>query len=370
MFTLEFFVYFEPTHRVFHMIKKRNIVTLKEVADRLGVSVATVSNAFNRPDQLSQALRDNILNACREWGYRGPQASSRKRRTDKTRVVGVMLSNALSYSFSDPMANQILEGLADIFETTDYNLLIIPSRKSLQALDGIQGFVDGFIVYGPPAQDRLKLLMQNKRSLIAIDFYAEGLTCVNIDNRLAARRIASHAFTHPVERAAVIGLRISDCQSVTSLDQTTRLDHQSHIMVQRLLGFRDAAEKAGIVLNDADIWHLPDNTSRLAKELSSALLAGERRPQVLLCMSDTIAVAAAETAREQGLCVGKDILITGFDGIEKAALTNEGITTIAQPHKEKGRIAADLFLGQLPQQDQCLPTELKIRESCPYYSPA
>ena len=86
------------------------MLTLKDVAGHLGVSTATISNAFNRPDQLSQKLRERILSECKTLGYPGPNAAARSLRTGRTGIIGVTLSNYLSYSFSDPVANQFLQG--------------------------------------------------------------------------------------------------------------------------------------------------------------------------------------------------------------------------------------------------------------------
>lgn len=339
--------------------------TLTEVALKLGVSTATVSNAFNRPDQLSRELREHILNACENWGYAGPQANARKRRVEKTGVVGVMLSNSLSYSFSDPLASRMLEGLAEVFESAGYNLLIIPSRESLKALDKIRGLVDGFIVYGPPATDRLALLKEHRRSVIAIDFYSPGITSVNIDNRYSAERIARVALGHPDRHCAVLGLRISPEKQVVKLSDTSLYPVEEHIMVQRLSGFRNAASRAQCAIPDSQIWHIPENAKHLAEQACEDALMQSRPPNVLFCMSDVIAIAACEVATRRGMTVGKDIFITGFDGIEAAANCDVPISTVAQPHREKGRVAAELFLGHINQENQCLATELIIRASCP-----
>src|ERR671935_2203343 len=86
--------------------------TLATIAEALGVSRATVSNAYNRPDQLSPALRERILATAQRLGYAGPDPAARGLRLRRTGTVGVLLGEELSYAFTDPAAALFLEGVA------------------------------------------------------------------------------------------------------------------------------------------------------------------------------------------------------------------------------------------------------------------
>lgn len=340
-------------------------LTLKDVAAQLGVSTATVSNAFNRPSQLSTELRENILNECKKIGYAGPSASARNHRVAKTRVIGVMLSNQLSYSFSDPVANQMLQGLSQIFEEPEFNLLIMPSRKGMKNLSGIEAFVDGFIVYGPPDQERLEELRLHKKAIIAIDFDAPGVTSINIDNHKAAKDCALHAFKHFPKHPAILGLRLLDSEHVCVIEGQQVFDRFSNITVQRLNGYLDAAIQAEVYLPHKRIWHIPDNNQSFAYAAALQALNSPSRPELLLCMSDRIALSAVEAAKDLNLRVPQDVMITGFDGIDMAINATPSITTMQQPSMEKGRIAAEIFLGQREDQNITLHTPLRIGDSCP-----
>src|SRR5690349_24370752 len=94
--------------RSMHM---RRPATLASLAAELGVSRTTVSNAYNRPDQLSPQLRNKVLETARRLGYPGPDPMARSLRTRKTGAVGVLLTEQLSYAFRDPAAVTLLEGL-------------------------------------------------------------------------------------------------------------------------------------------------------------------------------------------------------------------------------------------------------------------
>ena len=87
-------------------------VTVRTLAEALGISVSTVSNAYNRPDQLSSKLRARILSKADELGYAGPDAAARALRSGRAEAVGVVLTERLSYAFSDPYAIGFLTGFA------------------------------------------------------------------------------------------------------------------------------------------------------------------------------------------------------------------------------------------------------------------
>ena len=91
-------------------------ITVKTLADAVGVSPSTVSNAYNRPDQLSPDLRARILATAAELGYAGPDAVARSLRSGKAGAVGVLLTERLSYAFSDPYAIGFLAGLSEVVE--------------------------------------------------------------------------------------------------------------------------------------------------------------------------------------------------------------------------------------------------------------
>src|SRR5919198_5889683 len=101
--------------------------TLADVAAQIGVSRTTVSNAYNRPDQLSPALRERILAAAQELGYSGPDPAARGLRLRRSDTVGVLLGESLAYAFTDPAAALFLEGVARTGEKTGTSMLLIPS---------------------------------------------------------------------------------------------------------------------------------------------------------------------------------------------------------------------------------------------------
>src|SRR6476469_5497996 len=96
--------------------KVKERVTLQTIADQLGVSKTTVSNAYSRPDQLAPELRTKILWTAKELGYCGPSPAARTLRLGRSGAVGFLTAATLSYTVTDPAAVQIIQGVAEVLD--------------------------------------------------------------------------------------------------------------------------------------------------------------------------------------------------------------------------------------------------------------
>lgn len=343
-------------------------LTLKDVADQLKVSTATISNAFNRPDQLSAQLRENILKQCEEMGYYGPNAAARSLRTGRTGIVGVVLSDELSYSLSDPVANQFITGMARVFEENDYNMLLLSALESGQDVQTRMqsSMVDGFIVYGHKPQQYLNTpWLDPRKNVIAVDSCITGMPSVNVTNEHGAYDIAKHALQHGPKHIAIMGLSLLATDRVCRIRDDELFDVAASISIQRLAGYRRAFKEHDIDITSEQIWNIPHNEHKLAYQAAREALMMANRPQLLLCMSDRIALAAVQAALHMGIKVPEELHVVGFDGIPESATFHPSITTVYQQTVAKGRMAAEMFLGLREARDIELKTELVIRESCP-----
>src|SRR5215475_10159920 len=126
--------------------------TLQTVAEAVGVSRSTVSNAYSRPDQLSPELRDRIFEAAKQIGYAGPDPAARSLRRGRVGSIGVLFSATLSYAFTDPYAVQFLQGLAQTAEQHETGLLLMPLSKDGEATEAAvqNAVVDSFCLYCLP----------------------------------------------------------------------------------------------------------------------------------------------------------------------------------------------------------------------------
>jgi DNA-binding LacI/PurR family transcriptional regulator len=342
------------------MLRKK--ATLKSIADHLGVSTATVSNAFNRPTQLSKTLRDSILEESKKLGYSGPSMAARSLRTGKTGVIGVLLSDSLAYNFVDPVASQFLAGVAKTLDDMHVNLLLLPTSRANYINTQVHTIPDSFIIYGKPRDNNvLQLILEQQKPVVTVDFTVADLPTIYIDNEKAAYEIAKHAIHSAQDNVLILGLRLepSPALSLANLDKLYSSDES--VSRCRFDGYQRALLEIGLDAAQRQVWQLHQIEDITLNTMLRGALTAPKRPTVLLCMSDKIALSALKIARELGLLLPEQIRIVGFDGIPAAEIA--GLTTIEQPLVEKGQEAAKMALGLLPYQSLELNAKLVTRSS-------
>jgi DNA-binding LacI/PurR family transcriptional regulator len=339
--------------------------TLLDVARAAGVSRTTVSNAFNRPDQLSAELRERVLATARELGYAGPNPMARMLRTGRAGAIGVVFSDRLTYAVTDPAAVAFLQGIALVCEQEEAALLILSAIDEDAARRVVrQAAVDGFIIYCLATETGvIHAMLERGQPVVAVDEpgFVDG-PGVGIDDRAGARQAAEHLVGLGHRRIAIISMETRPDGYAGPLDAARRAGSVYAVTDDRLAGYEDGLAAAGLDPAALRIEERPCNSPRAARDAALALLAERPRPTAILAMSDLFALAAIEAAAELGLQVPDDLSVVGFDDIPIASQVSPPLTTVRQPLVEKGRIAAELLLGRR-QADApiILPTELVVR---------
>ena len=145
-------------------------VTLQTIADRVGVSRMTVSNAFSRPDQLSAELRDKIMAAADELGYVGPDPAARALATGSAGTVGVLLTDSLSYAFEDEFAARFLGGIAEELAPTGLALTLLTSSGPAGSVQARDVPMDGALIYScDETSSALSWLKRRRLPLVLVD---------------------------------------------------------------------------------------------------------------------------------------------------------------------------------------------------------
>jgi DNA-binding LacI/PurR family transcriptional regulator len=338
-------------------------VRLRDVAERAGVSVGSASQAFGRPELVSEELRKRVLAAAEALGYPGPDPAARRLRTGRAGAVGLIFAERLGYQFTDPAAPAFLRGIAAGMQEAPTGLLLIPdSRNRNEAARTVrEAAVDGFIVYSTPQNDpRVEAALARLVPVVTVDQPRGAATpFVGIDDRAAARSAAEHLRELGHERVAVLSF-------VTALGPGGSLELD--LSAERLEGYKEGlaeAWDAGLVRT------VRPNAPEPARDATAELLRAPDPPTAILAMSDILAIGALEAAAEEGVTVPEELSVVGFDDSPVALHATPPLTTVAQPHEEKGRLAARWLMeeverGQRPAEGRrraILPTELVVRES-------
>jgi DNA-binding LacI/PurR family transcriptional regulator len=336
--------------------------TLKSVAKELGVSNATVSNAFNRPDQLSTKRRDDILASCQKLGYSGPNKAAQSLRKGLSNIVALVLPDSIEYMITDPVANDFVKGVTSVLEKSKVNLLLFSGVSD--NINAVADFVDGFICYGSPRNSLLiEQLKNTSKKVVTADFDIDRKASVAIDNEQAAYDIAKLAIKSADDDLAILGLRLLDSDLTCRVYELPQLNAQSSISHQRLHGYQKAIEQSQATLRADRVWNIPQSNHHYAKIAAREALTSTPRPNVLLCMSDVIALAAMKEIHALKLKIPEDIRVVGFDGIEEALRATPPLTTIHQNSEEKGIKAAELFI-QRATDSLTIPYHIEHGDSC------
>lgn len=338
--------------------------TVKSVAKHLGVSTATVSNAFNRPDQLSEVLRQKILTECQRIGYHGPNPAARSLRTGSTGVVGVMLADKLAYNFSDPCAIEFLRGVSQVFDDAQVNMLMMPGSEEFYREKSLEAVAERYIIYGPPRDlgilDRIQL---QRKPIVTVDFILPNHLALNVDNYGGAKAAARHLFEQGCHRVAIIGLRLTQVRGIVRMKGNALMPAELSISRQRLEAYLDAARDFDVNIPEHMIWSTSESSWHDGILAAREALSLNPRPEALLCMSDQLAMAAISVAREMNLKLPDDLKIIGFDDTPTARTHFPQVSTVYQPSIEKGRLAAMMALHPERHQSRTLPTTLLVRQT-------
>jgi DNA-binding LacI/PurR family transcriptional regulator len=345
--------------------------TLDTIAHDLGVSRATVSNAYNRPDQLSAALRERILAAAAALGYAGPHPAARTLRTGRAGAVGVLLCDRLSYAFSDPAAVLFLDGLAEVLEPEGVGLLILPGMEAAGPVPALvqAAVVDGLVTYCLPDDDpALVAARERGLPLVLVDHGGRrGEATVRVDDPGGGAGIVRHLLDLGHTRLAIVSYELGPGrrQGLADADRLRTIAFGG--TRERLGGYRTALAAAGLDWPTTPIYECDHNGRQPGREAAAELLGGRRRPTAIVAMSDELAMGVLEAAHDAGLEVPRHLSVVGYDDTPGAAVTTPPLTTVRQPLRSKGEQAGRRLLalrnGRPVGRSRRLPTEVVVRAS-------
>jgi DNA-binding LacI/PurR family transcriptional regulator len=336
-------------------------VTLQTIADALGVSRTTVSNAYNRPDQLAPELRQKVLETAKKLGYAGPDPAARRLRSGRRGAIGLMFSERLSYAFTDPGAVGFLQGLTEATEAKGYELLLLPGMRGehQEAVAVRDAVVGAFCLYCmPDDHPAVDAALGRGLPVVVVDEPSSaGTFFVGIDDVGGARMAAEHVKALGHERVAIITDRLVDDYYEGFADDDRIKRSNCKVARERVGGYIAGMDTTEPLPVYDTIANFPESGERAAREV----MRRDPRPTALLCSTDVLAFGAMRAVRELGLEIPGDVSITGFDDVPDAAVLD--LTTIRQPLVEKGREAGRLLLEQNTERTVMLPLELVVRGS-------
>lgn len=348
-------------------------VTLQTVADTVGVSRMTVSNAFSRPDQLSEALRVRILAAADELGYCGPDPAARALVRGTAGSVGVLMTDPLSHAFTDQVATGFLGAVTEQLAPTGLALTLLSSGTAGTLVPARDVPLDGVLIYSCDLDSAaVDFLSRRGIPLVFVDQTpVRGQPSVNVDDRSGARAAAQHLVDLGHRRVGiVVADRTGPHGVVLDAEHGTGDASGVHVTRQRMLGWTDALDAAGIApLVVKETLDTEDSAYRAGQ----ALLDHDEPPTAILCWSDVMAHWVVRAAEDHGIDVPGQLSVVGFDDSPFSRAMRPALTTVRQDVAGKGRAAAAALVSAIERardgraaprpRHLVLPTELVVRDS-------
>jgi LacI family transcriptional regulator, galactose operon repressor len=322
--------------------------TIRHVAARAGVSVATASRALNDKGDVSVSTRERVLDAAQELGYSVDRAA-RALVTQQTRVVATVVGdNAGHRDLSLIFFGRVLAAISHRLAQSHYDPLLLQPLD----VDPHQRF-DAAILIGVDSDDPL-----------VAELAGRDVPLVGVDVRCAGERAAYVGSDHAEGvRLALAHLHVLGHRRIAHIAGAQNTGSGA----ERLEAFRSEAARLGLEIPDEYI-RPGDFSSPSGYREACALLALSERPTAIVAASDLMALAALQAIREAGLEPGGDVAVIGFDDLEAAALAHPPLTTIRQDRRELGTLAATraIELIEAPETVEVttvVPVELVVRAS-------
>ena len=349
---------------------KSKRATLASLAEELNVSRTTVSNAYNRPDQLSEELRMRVLDTAKRLGYPGPDPVARSLRTRKAGAIGLLLTEELAFAVRDPAAAQFLSGLAEACGAQESGLTLIPASEvgdpSRAANVVHQASVDGFVIYSVAEEDPyLEAVVARNMPMVVVDQPAdlEGIPTVSIDDYVAMKMLADHIFDLGHKQVAILSIRLNPVRHNGTVSAEDARAARMHVQASRISAVLDSAAEHGIDADDVVIFESFENNYASGGFATAEVLKAHPEITALLCTSDVLAMGAMQYAHNEGISVPAELTITGFDGIPEAI--ERKFTTVVQPSERKGLRAGELLFASEhgPVESECLECRFQVGET-------
>lgn len=331
-------------------------VTLRELADKAGVSVATVSFALNNDSRIKPETRQRIHKLAAEMGYI-PDARGRALATRTTKIVGVVVQG-----IRNPFYSEVVDAVKATMEKDGYTVVLgsygVDEQGLTRYIESFRGNIADGVIFapGPPNETpQAKLVAELAQSVPVV--FIDGDEYCSI----------------PVMKPDVCSAACQATEHLINLGHK-RIAYAGPLPERRVNGYRSALGKHGIQVDESLVFH-GDNRFEYSSfsggiRVGAQVAGHPKRPTGLVCFNDEVAIGAIQYLTSQGIRVPDDISVTGIDDIDVAQFYNPALTTVRVPKKAMAERAAAILMKLMNRESVLsedlvvdFPTQLVVRQS-------
>ncbi|HWS51843.1 MAG TPA: LacI family DNA-binding transcriptional regulator [Microbacterium sp.] len=308
--------------------------TLKDVADRVGVSAKTVSNVVNGTGWVTEELRQRVRTALDELGYR-PNAAARQLRSGRSGMIALALPE-LSQPYFAELASELVRAAQERSVTVLVNQTDGRAEAERRISDGVDAPVMDGLIMSPlalGARDLAGRLDSTPLVLLGEHVGESAFPHVTVDNTAAAKAATQHLLSLGCRRIAAIGAQDSGPNETSML---------------RLTGYRAALEDAGIEVDERLIMHVDEFHRADGAAAARSILDQDLRPDAVFAFNDLLALGAMHVLVTAGIRIPEDVAVIGFDDIEEGRHSTPALSSVSPDTAALARKAIDLLFEEPP----------------------
>lgn len=325
---------------------------MRDVAEKAGVSVTTVSHVVNNTRKVNPETRDRVKKAMQALGYH-PNVLARSLRRGESHTIGIILPDS-----TNPYFAEVVRGIEDASFSQGYSVILCNSDNDLE-------------------KEFLYTNVLLEKQVDGVIFVAAGLSAKNI-RTLEIRGVPFVLIDRRVpDTEADYVLGDNQGGALLATKHLIELGHQMiaclagpkgvKLSSERIAGYRQALEAANLMFNPRWVAE-GDFQYQSGYDAAQSLLSNQPVPSAIFACNDLMAMGIYRYAHEKGLSIPDELSIVGFDDVRLAAYANPPLTTVRQSKHEMGSLAIRLLMERMNQPDlaprlEVLATELIVRES-------
>ncbi|WP_277669027.1 LacI family DNA-binding transcriptional regulator [Caproiciproducens galactitolivorans] len=322
------------------------MVSIKEVAERCGVSVATVSKALNGHRDIGESTRERVRKAAAEMGYT-PNSAARSLKTNRSYNIGVLFVDETQRGLTHEYFSTVLESFKVESEKRGYDITFINRNIGGKATSYLEHCLyrrmDGVVVASVDFNDPQVIeLVNSKLPIVTIDHIFNNRTAIISDNIRGVRDLVTYLYKKGHRRIAFIH------------------GENTAVTENRLTSFYKTCSELGIEVPDSYVKEARYHDAAATARCTAELLALPRRPTCIMFPDDFSYIGGMNVILEAGLSIPDDISVVGYDGIWLSQILSPRLTTLKQDTSALGRAAAEQLVNQIERPRTTLPERIII----------
>ncbi len=312
---------------------KKEVTTLKQLAQILNLSISTVSRALNNHPDISKETREKVQKLASKLNYM-PNIFAKGFRKHKTNIIGVIVPNVTHY-FTSTILKEILKEA----EVKGYRVIISESNNDVKKekeilLTMLQFGVDGILMSLSKMTKNIEPMLYalNMKPLVLFDKVSSKIPCTQIviNEEEAAYNAVEHLINIGKQRIAII-----------------KEFESSYNSEKRYQGYLRALKEHQMDIDEKLILSVDDISLKQGRRLASQLISMKNRPDAIFCVTDSAAIGVIQTLKKFNISIPEEIAVVGFSNSIHSTIVEPNLTTIDQPGKRIGQIAVQQLVKEI-----------------------